>query len=47
VKYLNYLVVENQETSKICSEYMKSKEISSDVLVLSNIPEKEQGCGHF
>lgn len=42
VKYLNYLVVENQETSKICSEYMKSKEISSDVLVLSNIPEKEQ-----
>jgi len=41
LKYLNYLVVENSETAKECSDYLKTKEISADVLVLSNIPEKE------
>jgi structural maintenance of chromosome 1 len=41
LKYLNYLVVENEETAKICSEFLKSKEINADVLVLENIPHKE------
>ena len=40
LKYLNYLIVEDNETAKICSEFLKSKEISSDVIVLENIPEK-------
>lgn len=40
LKYLNYLVVENAQTAKECSEYLKSKEINADVLVLENIPEK-------
>jgi structural maintenance of chromosome 1 len=41
LKYLGFLVVENEETAKVCSEFLKSKEISSDVLVLENIPTKE------
>jgi structural maintenance of chromosome 1 len=41
LKYLGYLVVENEETAKVCSEFLKSKEISADVLVLENIPTRE------
>lgn len=41
LKYLNYLVVENSDTAKECSDYLKTREISADVLVLQNIPEKQ------
>jgi structural maintenance of chromosome 1 len=41
LKYLGYLVVENEEAAKACSEFLKSKEISADVLVLENIPTRE------
>ena len=41
IKYLNYLVVQDSATAKLCSDFLKSKEISADVLVLENIPEKE------
>jgi structural maintenance of chromosome 1 len=41
LKYLGYLVVENEETAKVCSEFLKSKEINADLLVLENIPQKD------
>ncbi len=41
LKFLGYLVVDTNETAKICSEYFKKKEISQDILVLENIPTKE------
>lgn len=40
LKYLNYLIVEDNETAKECSDFLKAKEISADVIVLENIPEK-------
>ena len=41
LKYLGYLVVDTNETAKLCSEYFKKKEISQDILVLENIPIKD------
>ena len=40
IKYLNYLVVEDSETAKFVSEYLKGKEFNCDLLVLENIPIK-------
>ncbi len=40
LKYLGYLIVEDTETAKQCSEFFKQKEISADVIVLENIPQK-------
>ena len=38
LKYLDYLVVENYETSVKASEFLQNNEINCDVLVLENIP---------
>lgn len=40
LKFLGYLVVQTSETAKACSDFMISKEISAEVLVLANIPDK-------
>lgn len=38
LKYLDYLVVENYETSVKISEFLQNNELNADVLVLENIP---------
>jgi len=39
-KCLRYLVVDTPESASICNEFLKEKQISKDVLVLSNVPER-------
>ena len=43
IKYLGYLVVDNNETAKHCSDYLKQNQLSQDVLILNNIPKFELG----
>jgi structural maintenance of chromosome 1 len=39
LKYLNYLVVEDNQTAKECSNDLKIKNLSVDVIVLENVPK--------
>ena len=42
LRYLDYLVVENYETSVKVSEFLQNNEINCDVLVLENIPKVKE-----
>ena len=42
LRYLDYLVVENYETSVKISEFLQNNEINCDVLVLENIPKVKE-----
>ena len=42
LRYLDYLVVENYETSVKVSEFLQNNEINCDVLVLENIPNVKE-----
>lgn len=39
------LVVDSEEAASICNEFLKEKNISKDVLVLPNVPEKQFAKG--
>ena len=42
LRYLDYLIVENYETSVKVSEFLQNNEINCDVLVLENIPKVKE-----
>ena len=42
LRYFDYLVVENYETSVKVSEFLQNNEINCDVLVLENIPKVKE-----
>ena len=39
-KCLKFLIVDSTESAQICSEFLKERQISMDVLVLANVPDK-------
>ena len=39
-KCLKFLVVDSMESSKIVNEFLKEKQITRDVLILDNVPDK-------
>lgn len=39
-KCLKLLVVDSEEAATICNEFLKEKNISKDLLVLSNVPDR-------
>lgn len=39
-KCLKMLVVDDTDSAQICSDFLKEKSISLDVLVLSNVPDR-------
>jgi chromosome segregation ATPase len=39
-KCLKMLVVEDTDAAQICSDFLKEKSISLEVLVLSNVPDR-------
>jgi len=40
-KCLKFLVVDTAETAVYCTEFLKEKGLFKEVLVLSNVPEKQ------
>ena len=38
-KHLRYLVVDTVETSKYCTEFLKEKGLSKELMVLENVPQ--------
>lgn len=45
-KCLKMLVVDDQQSAQICSEFLKEKQISMEVLVLENVPDKQIPAVH-
>jgi chromosome segregation ATPase len=41
IKCLKMLVVDTPESAAICSDFLKEKQISMEVLVLSNVPDRK------
>ena len=39
-KCLRYLVVDNGESAKIVNEFLLEKQVSKDVLILENLPDR-------
>ena len=39
-KSLRYLVVDNGESAKIVNEFLLEKQVSKDVLILENLPDR-------
>ena len=44
-KCLKMLVVDDTDSAQICSDFLKEKSISLDVLVLSNVPDRQFSNG--
>ena len=42
---LKYLVVNTPESAQIVNEFLKEKQITRDVLILSNVPDRQFSRG--
>jgi hypothetical protein len=40
-KCLRMLVVDSEEAAGICNEFLKEKNLTKDLLVLPNVPERQ------
>ena len=44
-KCLRMLVVDSEEAAAVCNEFLKEKNMSKDLLVLPNVPERQISKG--
>ena len=44
-KCLRFLVVDTEEAAANCNEFLKEKKLVKDVLVLSNVPDRQFSKG--
>ena len=42
---LRHLVVTSDEAAEICNEFLREKQISKDVLILANVPDRQLSSG--